>query len=130
MQVFFLPSVALPRNLPPRSGIYYITGAWVIFYVGKSKNLRERWRSHHKLSEFNALHPFGRIHYYLVPVNCLQEWERREIKRLCPPWNNQNSLTWGEKLWLKVTTGLRMAVIVSLAGIALGAIGQGLIFSK
>lgn len=122
MKVFFLPSVALPQQLPPRSGIYYVTGAWQVFYVGKSQNLRQRWRSHHKLPEFNALYPFGRIHYYLLPKQRLQAWEKREIKRLNPPWNYQTPLTGGQILGLKIITGIRMAVLVSIAGMSLGGI--------
>ncbi len=128
MQVFFLPSVAFPHQLPPRSGIYYVTGAWQIFYVGKSQNLKRRWRSHHKLAEFNALSPFGRIHYYLLPSQKLQDWERKEIKRLNPPWNYQSALTMGEKLLIKITTAIRMAVIVSGGGIFLGVIIRWLVF--
>ncbi len=128
MQVFLLPSVALPHQLPPRSGIYYVTGAWRVFYVGKSQNLKRRWRSHHKLAEFNALNPFGRIHYHLLPNQKLQDWERKEIKRLNPPWNYQTALTAGERLRLKITTGIRMAVIVSGVGILLGGIVRWFVF--
>ncbi|MCA1904482.1 MAG: GIY-YIG nuclease family protein [Cyanobacteria bacterium KgW148] len=126
MQVFFLPSVSLPRHLPPRSGIYYVTAAWVIFYVGKSANLRRRWRSHHKQAEFEALRPFGRIHYHLLPTDRLQAQESKEIKRLQPPWNNK-TLAPGERLWLKITTGIRMACLTALGGLMLIATVQWLV---
>jgi excinuclease UvrABC nuclease subunit len=121
MKVFFLPSVAHPQRLPPRSGIYYVTGAWQVFYVGRSQNLQRRWRSHHKLAEFNALRPFGRIHYHLVPSDRLLALEQAEIKRLKPPWNYQTPLKGGEKLWLRVTIGLRMAVVAAAGGV-MGAV--------
>ncbi|MCS6959465.1 MAG: GIY-YIG nuclease family protein [Pseudanabaenaceae cyanobacterium SKYGB_i_bin29] len=118
MRVFLLPSVPQPHYLPPRSGLYYITAAWLIFYVGKSQNLRQRWRTHHRRREFHSLAPFGRIHYRLLPPHQLTIWEQREIKRLCPPWNYRPNLTDWEKTRLQITIGLRMASFVSLVGVA------------
>jgi hypothetical protein len=91
MTLFFLPSKPIDRltELPNTAGIYYVTACWQVFYVGKSKNLRHRWKSHHRHPEFAALQPFGRIHYRLLPHHRTHAYELAEIRRLKPHWNYQ-----------------------------------------
>ncbi|MFN3361815.1 MAG: GIY-YIG nuclease family protein, partial [Pseudanabaenaceae cyanobacterium] len=90
-----------------------------VFYVGKSQNLRQRWRHHHRRQEFYSLAPFGRIHYRLLPPHQLTPWEIKEIKRLRPPWNYHPPLTPWQRIGLQITIGLQMASVVSAVGVVL-----------
>jgi len=98
VKIFFLPSKSKRRlkELPSEAGIYYMTAFWVVFYVGKSKNIRSRWRKHHKYNQFEILGIFGRVHYKIMPESQLHTYEKNEITRLNPPWNYSKTLGfWG-----------------------------------
>jgi hypothetical protein len=125
-RIFRLPSCGIKdlKNLPNDSGVYYVTGFWWIFYVGKAKNLRRRWsKSHHRYQQFQMLGKFGKLHYRLLPPDMIDQYERQEIQRLTPPWNGTKPpnfftlLKLGWQVWGRVTiysviTLLAIAVIV------------------
>ncbi|WP_019502602.1 GIY-YIG nuclease family protein [Pseudanabaena sp. PCC 6802] len=90
MRIFFLPSKAIAKlhELPEVAGIYYVTALWRLFYIGKATNLRRRWRKNHqRYNQFKIL-PFGRLHYKTMPASKIDDYERAEIQRCQPPWNN------------------------------------------
>ena len=90
IRIFGLPSkpVKKLKELPQDSGIYYLTAFWIVLYVGKTKNLRNRWKtSHHRHQQFRLLHPFGRLHYKVLSINQISSYEKAEIDRLRPAWN-------------------------------------------
>jgi hypothetical protein len=125
-RIFRLPSCGIKdlKNLPNESGIYYVTGFWCVFYVGKAKNLRRRWsKSHHRYQQFQMLGKFGNLHYRLLPPDMIDQYERQEIQRLSPPWNGTkppNFFTllklgwqvWGRVMIYSLLTLLAIAVIV------------------
>ncbi|MEI6428933.1 MAG: GIY-YIG nuclease family protein [Pseudanabaena sp. ELA607] len=124
--IFRLPACSINelKNLPMEPAIYYVTGFWLVFYVGKAKNLRRRWtKSHHRYLQFQMLGKLGRLHYRILPLSMIDQYERQEIKRLTPPWNGTkppNFLTllklgwqvWGRVIIYSVITLLAIAVII------------------
>ncbi|MFQ3679459.1 MAG: GIY-YIG nuclease family protein [Pseudanabaenaceae cyanobacterium] len=90
-EIFRLPSCTIRTldRLPAGPGIYYLTAGWRILYVGKSRNLRARWRNHHRYQQFAALHPLGRLHYRSLPAPQITAYEAQEIQRLHPRWNQR-----------------------------------------
>jgi hypothetical protein len=120
MTLFFLPSKPIDRlgELPDGAGIYYVTACWRVFYVGKSKNLRQRWKTHHRHPEFAALQPFGRLHYRRLPLNRLHTYELTEIRRLRPLWNYQAIAGFWQIAGLAIAIWLR-AFFYGLVGIGL-----------
>jgi excinuclease UvrABC nuclease subunit len=94
-----LPSVTFrERTLLPRvSGVYFVFNTYgELLYVGKAKNLRERWRYHHRATQVRGDY---RIHWILG--SDAAERERREtifINMFRPPWNG--SFKQGESYYL------------------------------
>jgi hypothetical protein len=119
MTLFLLPSKPINRlyELPPKAGIYYITACWLVFYVGKSKNLHRRWQSHHRYNQFAALYPFGRLHYRLLPLAKIHSYELTEIARLKPKWNYQAIANFWQRIGLILHIWLRAVIflIISIA---------------
>lgn len=89
-----LPSVAFSQRhkLPKSPGVYYVMRGWKPLYIGLSKDINLRWTSqskpHHKLSTFYGK-PLIRLHYQLLPLNLIGNFEAAEIKRYKPPHNNR-----------------------------------------
>jgi hypothetical protein len=125
-EIFRLPSCTIRTldRLPSAPGIYYITAGWRILYVGKSRNLKARWRNHHRYPQFAALHPFGRLHYQPLSSHQIALYETQEIQRLRPRWNNRKVPgLWGV-LWLRLRVWGQIGMYTILGG-GLG----GLIYS-
>lgn len=76
------------KLLPARAGVYYaIDDGARVWYVGQSKNLRERLLGHEKLALFDA-RKVTYIAYILLEESELDQWEqksRREILRSPEP---------------------------------------------
>lgn len=94
----------------------------MVFYVGKSQNLRRRWQSHHRYGDFRKLQPFGRLHYRCLSLGQIHAYELAEIDRLQPAWNYRQSLSWGQGIWLicklwLVALGWAMWILLILAGV-------------
>jgi len=87
MRIFWLPSkpVKKLKELPQDAGVYYITALWIVLYVGKAKNLRNRWKTnHHRYQQFKLLHPFGRLHYKVLAASQISAYEKSEITKFRP----------------------------------------------
>lgn len=124
MPVFFLPSKSRHQldELPAEAGIYYVTAFWIVFYVGRSKNMRSRWRRHHKHNQFEMLGMFGRLHYRILPESKLQTYEKTEIARLDPPWNYKRAFGFWQlgALLLAVWGRVFCYIIFTILAIATG----------
>ncbi|MGQ9864800.1 MAG: GIY-YIG nuclease family protein [Pseudanabaenaceae cyanobacterium] len=123
-EIFRLPSctVRTLNRLPSAPGIYYLTAGWRILYVGKSRNLKARWRNHHRYQQFAALHPFGRLHYRLLSPHQITAYETQEIQRLRPRWNKREVPgLWGV-LWLRCQVWGRIGFYTVLGGFLGGLI--------
>ncbi len=123
-RVFSLPhcSVAQLSHLPRCAGIYYVTAFGLIFYIGKAKNLRQRWQQHHRLAQFRLLAPFGRLHYQTLPAADVAVAEKRAIARYRPYWNNQRVPGfWG--LWRLYWGGWGRLGTYGILGLAVLGVG-------
>lgn len=82
--------VSLPtRNLlPSRSGLYLVISGHEVVYIGKSKNIRNRWRgsTHHKLDEVKSL-LFPQIIWIEMSIDEANTKEVELIKRFSPRLN-------------------------------------------
>ena len=128
LRIFWLPSKPLKRlkELPQDAGVYYITALWIVFYVGKAKNLRNRWKpAHHRYQQFELLHPFGRLHYRVLSINQLHAYEKAEIAKFCPVWNRTSRpkpwdllclfwAVWGRVILYTLLLLLAIAVLIYL----------------
>lgn len=86
-----LPSVPLEsrRDLPTDPCIYFaIDGQGLVQYVGKAKNLRNRWGGHHHYNDFTRMSNV-RIAYIAVDVDLLSAVERSFIEWIAPPLNGR-----------------------------------------
>lgn len=88
-----LPSIAINsrENLPEKSGIYYVVDEkYVIWYIGKAKNLRNRWvgDSHHRIYQLQKQRKKQfTIHYELVSESMLDTIEVQRIEHYNPQLN-------------------------------------------
>jgi hypothetical protein len=122
LRIFWLPSkpVAKLKELPQEAGVYYITAIWVVLYVGKAKNLRNRWKAaHHRYQQFKLLYPFGRLHYKVLTINQIHSYEKAEIIRFRPAWNGTARVTFWGLLCLFVAVWGRVAIYILLIVIAI-----------
>lgn len=101
--ISILPSleVGKMRIAPMHPGIYFVTshieGNQSILYVGKAQNIRERWKSHHRLPELELLTSVGvniQVHFLIIPHPIgsdknLTELESHYIDALSPKLNRK-----------------------------------------
>lgn len=122
IRVFWLPSKSIDnlKELPQDAGVYYITALWVVLYVGKAKNLRNRWRTnHHRYQQFKLLQPFGRLHYQVVSLKQLDQYEKAEIAKFNPKWNGTSRPSFWNLLGLFLAVWGRVIVYASLLMLAI-----------
>jgi DNA-binding XRE family transcriptional regulator len=87
---FILPSIALEERakLPSVSAIYFVILEVKILYIGKSINLRKRWKRHHRIEELqscgNAM--IAWFHFVNIEQN-LEELEEECISHFKPLLN-------------------------------------------
>ncbi|MBD2177708.1 GIY-YIG nuclease family protein [Pseudanabaena sp. FACHB-1998] len=125
IRVFWLPSKSIDnlKELPQESGVYYITALWVVLYVGKAKNLRNRWRTnHHRYQQFKLLQPFGRLHYRVVSMKQLDGYEKSEISKFTPKWNGTSRPSFWNLLGLFLAVWGRVIVYASLLMLAIAVV--------
>jgi hypothetical protein len=86
-----LPNLKLSerQRLPECSAIYFAIARDQVLYVGLATNLRNRWQSHHRLPQLEAIN--RRCEVKLFWFGCLQsqlnELERQYIEYYCPTLN-------------------------------------------
>jgi len=124
MRIFWLPSkpVKKLKELPPDAGVYYITALWIVLYVGKAKNLRNRWKTnHHRYQQFKLLHPFGRLHYKVLAASQITAYEKSEITKFRPAWNGTARVTFWNLLCLFIAVWGRVIIYTLLLLLAIAA---------
>ena len=125
LRIFRLPSkpVKKLKELPPDAGVYYITALWIVLYVGKAKNLRNRWKpAHHRYQQFKLLHPFGRLHYKILTGTQIHDYEKSEIQRFRPAWNDTARATFWSLLCLFIAVWGRVIVYILFLLLAIAAL--------
>lgn len=83
-------SISFSRRskLPDRPGVYAICVLNQIYYIGKAKSLKQRWRGtqHHRY-HVAMLVPFSYLRYTTVRQSDLSGCENHLIHEIDPPWN-------------------------------------------
>jgi predicted GIY-YIG superfamily endonuclease len=89
MSIFDFPKISIryKENLPPISAIYVVAQYNMVLYVGMTKNLRERWKNHHRHYEIVKQYPYADIYFQYTEESKLKETEREFIKKLNPIFN-------------------------------------------
>jgi putative transcriptional regulator len=102
-------------KLPETPCVYLVVNSQgKVLYVGKSENLRKRWKSHYKLS--SLIEESGiRISYVEVQENLLFKVERALINALNPPLN-ENEPSKGIAS-LRQRVGLTQRQLADLVGV-------------
>ncbi|MGK7939384.1 MAG: GIY-YIG nuclease family protein [Crocosphaera sp.] len=79
------------NDLPPSSGIYFVIDTDKIYYIGMSKNLRNRWYSHHRQKDLNVYENLKISYIDSLPVHYLKSIETIFIKHFKPKLNIQEN---------------------------------------
>jgi putative transcriptional regulator len=115
--VLSLPCMAIEdlAKLPETPCVYLVVNSQgKVLYVGKSENLRKRWKSHYKLS--SLIEESGiRISYVEVQEDLLFKVERALINALNPPLNENEPSKGIASLRQKV--GLTQRQLADLVGV-------------
>ncbi len=91
-QIQALPSFLLSQRekLPSISAIYCVLQGEKVLYIGQTKNLNQRWRSHHRYPELKII-PNARLVWLPCPVEKLDELETHMIETLDPVLNGKKA---------------------------------------
>lgn len=88
-----LPSVALKEKnqLPEIASIYFVISEKdEILYIGRTVNLKQRWATHHRLTEFLSQHETAKVSWIEVQeVNLLSSLEKSMISHFKPNLNGK-----------------------------------------
>jgi hypothetical protein len=76
------------KQLPASSGIYVVTGADRVLYVGIASSFRSRWSRHHKAAAIEAIAPDAWIYCVEMTPFEAQGLERHYILMLAPDLNS------------------------------------------
>jgi hypothetical protein len=84
-----LPSVSMQerKSLPAEIGLYFVISQEVIIYIGRTVNLSQRWKSHHKVDAINVKYPEARIAWLSLGWAELLDVEYDLINRYDPVLN-------------------------------------------
>ena len=75
---------------PMQPAIYFaINARGTVLYVGRSGNLRDRWRNHHKFNELIKLKNIKIAFLFIKRIKLLPEIEAQAIKFYKPKLNKQ-----------------------------------------
>ena len=74
-------------ELPEESGIYFVIDNSNIYYIGMSKNLQQRWYSHHKQAALDSFTNLRIAYLDCLPKHYLKNIESTLIKHFKPRLN-------------------------------------------
>ncbi len=78
-------------ELPEEAGIYFVIDESKIYYIGMSKNLQDRWYSHHRQDAFDKVPNLSIAYINSLPVNYLISIEKTLIQHFTPKLNIQHN---------------------------------------
>jgi excinuclease UvrABC nuclease subunit len=81
------------QHLPEAPGLYFVYDNDELLYIGYAKNIRQRWRSHHRLAMLRERGGTYHIECEIVTdvgYEKADDLERRAIETYAPTWNNRN----------------------------------------
>lgn len=79
------------KALPESSAIYFVIDGDSVYYVGKAKNLRQRFLNHHKFDEFQSL-ANPQILWVAVSKGFLHDAEKLCMDTLTPNGNSYSAV--------------------------------------
>ena len=86
-----LPNLKLSerQRLPECSAIYFVIARDQVLYVGLATNLRNRWQTHHRLPQLEAVNQRSEVRLFWLSCaqNQLPDLERQYIEYYCPTLN-------------------------------------------
>lgn len=87
---FALPYVNLDdkTDLPSNPGLYFVIDGKTLLYIGRSKDLNQRWKSHHRYKQIKAIAKNPQIAFLDVDDEDLLWVERDVINRFKPVLND------------------------------------------
>lgn len=87
---FTLPCVNLDdkTDLPSKPGLYFVIDGDTLLYIGRSKDLNRRWKSHHRYKQIKAMSRFPQIAFLDCDDESLLWTEREVIQRFAPLLND------------------------------------------
>jgi hypothetical protein len=87
---FTLPSVALDdkTELPEKPRLYFVLDDDRLLYIGKSKNMKQRWAGHHRHDQVKQMSRYPRIAFLDIDDVALLYVERMIITRFKPILND------------------------------------------
>jgi len=90
---FTLPAVNLDdkTTLPSKPGLYFVIDGQRLLYIGRSKDLNQRWRNHHRHDQIKRLAHSPQI-AYLDCDDASLLWTEREIINRFKPLLNDTSV--------------------------------------
>ena len=85
-----LPCVPLERReeLPATTGVYFAATSDELLYIGKSINIKGRWKSHCRLKQLEQIEGVS-VHWLKLRQDKIDETEKFFIKSLCPSLNGK-----------------------------------------
>lgn len=85
-----MKKVTLDRlnQLPQTSGVYFVCNGDQVLYVGQAKNLKSRWKNHHRFDEILDNYPSAEIGWFEADPNVLDQHEKAAIETFKPLLNN------------------------------------------
>jgi hypothetical protein len=87
-----LPSLRLSgrESLPSTAGIYFAYTKLGVEYVGRSVNINQRWKNHHRTPELEQIEGIQIAYLEVEPPDLLPEIESLLIELLDPPMNGSS----------------------------------------
>ena len=91
------------HKLPDEPGVYAVCVFGIVYYIGKAKSLKKRWRGtqHHRY-HVARLVPFSYLRYTEVRLSEVRKAENSLIHEIDPPWNYTPDPIdgyWGALFW-------------------------------
>ena len=118
---------ALAGLLPALPGVYIVYRHETVLYVGKTQNLRRRWKQHHLQRQGTDLGPDTEIAYQTYPAQnamAMALYEQHLIAALQPSLNRTTVLPQSSLTTSREAAGLTMTECAKRAGMDLSKLSR------
>lgn len=115
-----LPSLPLTNKteLPGVSAVYFVIAGDRIIYVGKSRNISQRWANHHRLKQIKAVYGEAMIAWLECPEENLKYIEQIFIQQLQPELNATPQTLYSKRINVYFAYGEEEAIYAEIAEVA------------